>query len=769
MKEQQKDIDNVGNLLLDALQEASIITENTNKNIKAQVKLMEVLSKPDEDFLMESNTPNQYIGNKNVLVSLDRFMQVWTNYQELSTDLEVSLALGYPSDEWDRSDSRRKHLNRMAKHFIQTNPNLANQIAPSLSARKDMYSAASKKKSEDEGGYLDALPVPSIQGVYPGRRGQRKPSTNVILKLNDEQLVEGEFYNDMSRIPRGNFRKFMNIWRLFISKAKEIRNRILGQPWNHIFILGYQMDRRFTIEIWYDSATSMFFLYDQNATELTTPTITLQECLANFITFLLRRGGELDKNIFQGRTLISREFATSYLRSLTNELGKDRNSIERANKLLSHEQVARDREKKKPLITAKGTWNVTKAGGRLAGRGTSTVASSVASSVRKGFASAKKEYDHYHGLDNPPIHPHSRLATGVHKKNVLDVANDVEDAIAKTAGNMNSAVQSAYINASNAYAIGERSAKAFVNSVVRNKAAKAFATVGLTGAIFSNYRYLDQSVYDHATSNPSHYRVLVDTILDMDGRIQKLFSDLAKVEEEKKRASSEFLDELKRRSDDLRRQLTETTRNRNNAVKRLQVEFGVDPFSGNDPMDPFSGKRSGRRVNENVNESIDFDEDTFDPMAAELERDAVNRRHMASRDPATVMLIKSHIMDGMIEQYEETKLRPNDVARLSSGFELTVTRAILDKIKVVKYARAVFNRIKMFIVGTGFRADFVVGFSLRDQINIEIWYVTEPNKNGRGTNSSFYVLDVTAKKIVRANLPYYRNAVTVVMAKIGTI
>jgi hypothetical protein len=115
-------------------------------------------------------------------------------------------------------------------------------------------------------------------------------------------------------------------------------------------------------------------------------------------------------------------------------------------------------------------------------------------------------------------------------------------------------------------------------------------------------------------------------------------------------------------------------------------------------------------------------------------------------------MIRDTIM-GSIEKYEETRM-PNSMIN-----------------KVSK--KSVFNRVKMRLAGTMFKADFIVGFTVNNRINLEVWYVTEPNPEyvqgspmGK-TISSFYLYDVTSEKLIRKWIPYYRNAEQLILQKIG--
>lgn len=166
------------------------------------------------------------------------------------------------------------------------------------------------------------------------------------------------------------------------------------------------------------------------------------------------------------------------------------------------------------------------------------------------------------------------------------------------------------------------------------------------------------------------------------------------------------------------------------------------------------------------------------------DNEAVQRRAMAAKSHFTSSAIKTSVLEDLITSYDKTR----------AGVHLRQGRKFVDALyqgskdkdnpswfgKIINRMRlgrdlgislptdkpGWWDQVKMVFRGTIFRADFVIGYSLKDQVNIEIWYITEPDRNGKNI-SSYYVYDVSAGLVVRRNLPYYRNALQVVLAKIG--
>lgn len=73
-----------------------------------------------------------------------------------------------------------------------------------------------------------------------------------------------------------------------------------------------------------------------------------------------------------------------------------------------------------------------------------------------------------------------------------------------------------------------------------------------------------------------------------------------------------------------------------------------------------------------------------------------------------------------------------------------------------KYISRGFIGALQKFVGKAKTATFIIGFALRDQIDVEIWYVRD-NVSGRG---SYYVFDLTSAEIVAQDIKTVRGAYT---------
>lgn len=152
-------------------------------------------------------------------------------------------------------------------------------------------------------------------------------------------------------------------------------------------------------------------------------------------------------------------------------------------------------------------------------------------------------------------------------------------------------------------------------------------------------------------------------------------------------------------------------------------------------------------------------------------------RKDAAHGAFTQSSLKNSVNSELISVYTETRVEQNFP---NSILPQWVNKGRKDPIILPTDKPSLWNRAKMLIKGIRYQADFIIGFSLADRINIEIWYVTEPNPEHslsafgatdsfsmKPAVSSFYVFDVTSGRLLRKYVPYYRNAVQVAMAKLS--
>jgi hypothetical protein len=171
------------------------------------------------------------------------------------------------------------------------------------------------------------------------------------------------------------------------------------------------------------------------------------------------------------------------------------------------------------------------------------------------------------------------------------------------------------------------------------------------------------------------------------------------------------------------------------------------------------------KVTESFNEEADL-QDLLNAQVTAPEYDSEMRqlRTEAKKESPTFKILQQKVM-GSIEKYDETKVNPSKFRSIFSFLDSREVELPTDK-------RGIFNRIKMFLTGTFYRADFVIGYSLGERVDLELWYVTEPNPTYSGGMdkkiiSSFYLYDVTSGRLLRKYIPYFRNGEQLILQKFG--
>lgn len=169
-----------------------------------------------------------------------------------------------------------------------------------------------------------------------------------------------------------------------------------------------------------------------------------------------------------------------------------------------------------------------------------------------------------------------------------------------------------------------------------------------------------------------------------------------------------------------------------------------------------------------IGESEELEEPVTDRLFGEkFNRQVEDVRRSAMTSNFTKQMMNNMFADDFITQYDKTKSREyrSVLQRVGDWFKLTRGRA--EPISIAgKMSRT--NKIRGFFGAAQARSDFIIGFSLNQKIHFEIWYVQEINLGGNSAYASFYIYDVNAEKIIHSDIPFYRNALQLMVGKIGT-
>lgn len=805
---------NVHEVLLSELTKAGFISESVVKRYNASVMLKESVVE---------NDANRYVVQGSLVIHWEMFKRVYFDYERYPSMTSMWTELGAPPEFWRSrgvtEDTVRKTFSRMVTHFRKYNRE-AQEITkqygkfPSLVDRKRLHRDKISSNKTDDG---DVGMTIDIDGISAGQRGQRKKSSGVVDMLNNKSVVPGIFYNDISRIPKHRHAGWLRIWEKIIHGINPAR--LFGRQWKKVFIMGYQFGKSSIIEIWYNSATSSFSVHDFNGVELGKPTATLQEATRLFVTFLLKEY-ESDVEIFKGN---KNALARSYMDAIKRGAAMDAIEADREAKLLAaekktanlshedkidvamtnarrHQEYKRaQRDQNIQQATSKRTANARDSilGGTAEQRDTENKARRSAQDAFNtvfGRSGKNKNPDDQHsqyGWDDVTGDPRYSKAFDRRDRNRRTYQGQTDDV--RYSDDYSTRSQRLNDKRSGASS-GDSSFGPFPQLpllpspvIVPENKSMIYTMDGLNDYERDQIFKLAQAHYA-ALEKAEKAKLEVEKEKREIKELTKKENDLGPVgkatvkrkkdflsqkEMEAQKAEAEvvemksYLDAISRRRDELKR--LERNNMRKLSQRKLKIAAMVDGSKKNDKGP----------LKEGIEDFITDDDDReyVDLATRELDQEAVARRNMAEKSGFTTSAIRTSVVEGQISTYNETRSR--SVTRRDYFSKLLFgnakwTRMLRwgreDAPQLPTTGKTWYDRMKMVYHGVSFRADFVIGFSFRDEINIEVWYITEPDptsKEGKGMISSYYVYDVTAEKIVRANLPYYRNAISVVLAKIG--
>lgn len=718
-----RDFDQIDEMLLDEFNKAGLIESSTVKLYKSKKKL-------DEQVSLNENraagiSPDEYV-LRGVTVNGHRFAEIYQDYENYPGIASMMTAIGLPPALFTdiTKDSYERQFRKIRDYF-RNNKKYGYIFDIDVKNRKEYFY---------EG--RNAMPQASMDKINPGKKNRRTNTTQVVNVLNGKEVVPGEFYTDISRIPKRKWGNWIKFWQRQVSRIKNNKS-ILGKVWQKVFIMGYQFSRGVVVEIWYNSATSDFSVYDQNGTELGRPAKSMQEAVRLFVTFLLSEYSS-DKEVFAGKGGDMNSLAKSYLSAITRGANRDAIEAEREARLASIEKKSNG----DPLASV------------------SRITSASRENNKTKHAQQDRNREDWSNAAKGSFKDAFKKAVGGAKKG----KEKVDDWVAKGA------------------------ADDFVKRQQKNRDA-------FNQRQKEKYQQRTGATYDHDDDASSSSKSTVSgfpalTFQEMAKKAEKggmgqqelkaIWDEYQRIYAKAREAQDRY-EELKKkkeiaRQNDMVEKATEMARE----VRAAQQDIKKMSKDANSIIVNLQRKKFRDSVENDESSSLFENEDTDEILAKintqmasnEMDREAQARRKMAQQSGFTTTAIRTSAVGEMLSMYEQTKVNPKHAGVIGRFLQntLSIFRGRKDKVRLPTQKAGFFDRLQMSIIGTTYRADFVIGYSLKDAINIEIWYVTEPDPSKGSwdaTSSSFYVYDVTAAKVIRSNLPYYRNALSVAMAKIA--
>lgn len=668
-------------------------------------------------MLLESqNTADTYYYNKRP-IDRDIFEVAYADIRSNQTRLDIFRQLGFISTDFGTDpnkveDNMRRFMNRLIAHFNDKGRELGYDELPPFKERGRFYGVASPVEDEIE--------EPSLDDIVFGKKNKKDRTSRALEKINSEDLLRGSFYSDMTKIPKTRWSGWLRFWDRERTSVKDQNRR-----WKKTFVLGYQVEQNLFYEVWYNSIDSTYTIHEPNGTDVSGRSRTMNEAILNLTRMIAQRSKE-DALIFNGNNVESKQLARSILKSVSDGVDP------RVKELIQlDDKVTKQEKAERRLAISKKNARINAAKAKLANLANPD-----------GFFGERKpavvDTDFVIGQDAVIRNePNKESEPSGFKKKENQVTPDVIKH---------------YERQMEIRAELDAKRKEQEEQDRKEKWKKDF--------------------FDNIPSHQSPTKTKTEEILDVPSfasgytgsSVQKASQ---KREEQRKKQTS-----LSKKKSSSTEKNTDNTKKREEDIK-LKLKKIRDTELGKIEELNESIVNAFMDINESIG-TLDEDDSDFDIDIQELtqnnkyDREMDNVRKQAERSQFTQSVLKQNVMN-KIYTYDETRALKHFAPSLFGG-KLFIGRK--DPIILPTDKPSLFKRTKMALFGQRFRADFVIGFSLDSKVDVEVWYITEPNpdkSSGKDTISTFYVFDVTSGRVLRRYLPYYRNTLPIVMAKIGVL
>lgn len=802
-----KDIERTGETLVQCFTAAGRLTESAAKLLHAKASLItESVSTTRfplmESFLGRDISIDYVLNNEHRSVSLHELITAYVDVSGWPTAVDLAYALGIPKHHWEgkksnpeaRAKNKVVEIIRKAREYDEGkkwlfanwkdrdlyNINKSDSIHP---AKLGTYELGASAKNSDA--RLDRLADEEYNQrdmIDGGSRGSNTPTDRFVRQLNKSAISSGEFYSNISRIKPSIWGR---VWQREKSQVRSDRG-FIGRRWKKVFVLGYQIDKNTLYEIWYGTMDGMFTVHDTNGNQVSRKFPTNSEAIRT-MTNAIVQSSDTDAQVFSHGGRNPNQIAMSISKSLGNSVDtmvNDLMKIEDA-ELEKREQAEARREQKRRKDQAE--WENTK---RKLQQNAKRAATSPIQTTKDVYGAGKDWVDN--------------TGKEMFDRKIVGTANDIKNAGSATMGVMSAIASSNLVqrgiisdstvrtltaiikgatkltikhaeDIGRSFNIREGDIEDWKSDIAAGKMTMeefAIKVETARGNVMAGLKGMNMAQATRAMKNSNtvpYYKAVRGNMHKTRQYATELFKD--RVYEDSNRTMDNEIELITIDTfDDL---------GKKKAVEYwLNAEKLIDARSGTT-----RSLRPSRTVQENFNDEFD-DRELFD-ISDELDdrRDGtVNTlRRNSAKVAMTIADLKEAINMDLVELYTATRI---DESRWNGTISRLLNRGRRIPIALPTDKPSRLQRVKMFFQGTRYRADFVTGLSLSGKINIEVWYVTEPNPNagifdtngfkdaefhGRPTISSFYVFDITSATLIRQYLPYHKNALQVAMAKIGAI
>lgn len=686
-----------------------------------------------------SNSPGYYYGKGQSAIHYIDFRNIWNNVRDYPSTKDVYLAM-HPQESSVATATPGTWAGRVLSKFLDQVPEARKELIASSVGERTKKEEEIRLKQVDD--YADEFGDMSIDGGY-----QRKSSRSGNIE-RASTLFPGDLYSDVSRIPR---RRWGSWWKRFLRAKTSVQNPdqsiFAMRNWSKHFVMGYQITPTLFFEIWYNNMDSTFSVHDKYGNPV-------------------RQGDNIP---------LIRDALNILFHSVADASPKDAEILNFRSPNLR--KVNRDIEQ------------------ALSGQvdGVRTYADRVKERKEKIIAAEKKERERRQDQQEREMRAAASSRGEMEREEDEKVVNDMKDriksSIKNAAGNAVKKSVDAYKNSTKVQEIRDREQNTSRTSSDEDAARKRREErqSGIQARI-------DRETQEKAMRAQAELKTQEEKISQEleDMKSDSGYFDDERTRQEEIRKAEQELKAIQRATEkyDNREQdfdsrlAAEMERLKNKAEqsrKRRQKKktTAKDEETLDDYVRANTGD-NGKKVNESAMDDligrdgdmeVDFDPSDYDQNPLynpRVNQEVEQVRQKAEASPFTRQMISSMFLEGFVQVYEQTRVRDNRTFVRRIFDRLKIFRGRVDPVALPTRIVSSYMRTKGFFAGTQARADFIIGYTLNDVANFEIWYVQEISGDGKSQYASFYLYDVTAMKILQKDIPYYRNAIQMLMLKIGS-
>lgn len=690
--------------LVEMLKGDGLLTETQYIMMEGRSALTE--SRREPYHMMISNTP----------VSFDHFANVWNDIDNYQTPVEVYDALlgghNIADESKTRQISKDRLFNQVSKMSSSESARLYNLIDyRSYSERKRAVDKLNKARADalasdnDPSSITPDTPERELEhNVDAGKRGRRSPTGN-IEKLNNTDLFSGELYADVSRIPKRRWTQFFKIWQ----KRTQVRpnDRSIAQMLSGV----RKWEKTFIFGYEIDRTLRYELWYNS---------------YDGFFTLHDANGNEVARNIRNISEALSKMF--EYVRQTSHE---DADFLSRQTPELTRAQraIRQDAERKK-----ENAWEDSM------GRSRKEM-NQYQKDAERAEKEGEKAMGKSSGLGN--IKKPSQKTDPVDNKNRRAFQNS-KDEMEKVFGNIKDYETEWDKKASELQ-------QKIKDDEEKQQEYKDTETV--------NHR---QKLQNKSASEAQRELDLRDELFDINQKIDLRGSEATKKEKDR---MEEIEKELKNIKKNRSQRASDRSTSRENRVNESDIfqqfkEFALEESTDLDGIMPEGAEISMGDAQDRL-------------MSQESESQVMRVRQKAHQvEQKTMATFSGEIESALLSTYSETRITSDEASKFRQWIldHFRWFRGRKDKLTLP--STGVFGKLKHLhrnlIYGGYYRADFIIGFSISDRVNFEIWYTQDVNPYSKEMKGTFSVYDVNSKRLVRGGIKYYRQAALVAKEKLAS-